>query len=225
MSPYSQSVGNFPYRLATEHDPRIKSVALSFDDGPNEPYTSQIAEYLDERGIKATFFQVGTCVLRHPETARALLAAGHVIGNHSFSHRFSRCWRARDQLTEIERSQDVFHSVLGIQPTLFRPPWLTRTTNLFDILADHHMSAVSGEFCHAFEPLQPPAQWIARRALAKARPGSILIFHDGYDSKGADRTNTVAAVRTVVDALIARGYHFETVPQLLSTRMTPRLER
>ena len=63
-------------------------VALTFDDGPNEPYTSQIADILAATGIRGTFFQVGVCVQRHPETTRRLYEAGHVIGNHSFRHRF-----------------------------------------------------------------------------------------------------------------------------------------
>ena len=84
MSPYSQVFGRYPYR----GDRTDRVVALTFDDGPNEPYTSQIAEYLAGRNIRATFFQVGRCVERHPDTTARLAAAGHVIGNHSYAHAF-----------------------------------------------------------------------------------------------------------------------------------------
>jgi peptidoglycan/xylan/chitin deacetylase (PgdA/CDA1 family) len=214
MSPYSQALGHFPYRAAGGFGSQ-KTVALTFDDGPNEPYTSQIAEYLDARNIQATFFQVGMCVERHPDTSQALLDAGHVIGNHSYAHRFGRSWRRADIAAEVERSQRLFRATIGVEPALFRPPWLARTPATFQVLQHAGLSAVSGEFCHALEPLQPSAHRIARRALAKARPGGILIFHDGYDARGAPRHNTVAAVKIVVETLSRRGYSFSTVDRLL----------
>lgn len=215
MSPYSQALGGFPYR-APEQDSRAeKTVALTFDDGPNEPYTTQIAAFLDKRLIKATFFQVGRCVLRYPQVTASLARAGHVIGNHSYSHEFTRCWTRRQLCDEIQQAQDVLGATLGCEPALYRPPWLARTPALFDILQRRSLQPVSGEFCHALEVFQPSAATIARRAIAKVRPGAILIFHDGYDGKGAPRPNTVAAVKTVVDQLVAAGYGFTTVDQML----------
>ena len=90
-----------------------------------------------------------------------------------------------------------------------------RTPALFDVLAGHDLVAVSGEFCHAAEVVQPSPERIARRALAKARPGAILIFHDGFDGRGGNRSNTVTAVRLVVDRLVHDGYTLVTVDQLL----------
>jgi peptidoglycan/xylan/chitin deacetylase (PgdA/CDA1 family) len=214
MSPYSQLFGAFPHH-ATGDGMRTKTVALTFDDGPNEPYTSQIAACLDERGVKGTFFQVGKCVERHPDTSRSLLATGHVIGNHSYSHQFSRCWTQQDLAAELELSQQVFRDTIGCEPALYRPPWLARTPATLRVLRQAGLFAVSGEFCHALEPLQPSAERIAQRALAKVRPGGIIIFHDGYDAKGAARANTVAAVKIVVDTLIRQGYSFATVDRLL----------
>jgi peptidoglycan-N-acetylglucosamine deacetylase len=215
MSPYSQLLGAFPFRAETSRRPHGKTVALTFDDGPNEPYTSQIAAYLDDRGIKATFFEVGRCVQRHPETTRQLSASGHVIGNHSYAHRFDRCWRGRDIAEEIQRSQDVLGDILGREPALYRPPWLARTPATFRLLHDRGIRPVSGEFCHALEVLQVSSERIARRTLSKVRAGSIVIFHDGYDAQGADRTSTVEAVRIVVDTLVRDGYSFATVDELL----------
>lgn len=214
MSPYAQTLGAFPYR-ATGRVTGDNTVALTFDDGPNEPYTSQIAALLAERAIPATFFQVGRCVQRHPDVTRALVLAGHVIGNHSYTHSFSRCWTRPRLEDELQRAQGVFGEVLNAQPALYRPPWLARTPALFDLLAEHSLQPVSGEFCHALEVMQPSPHSIARRALAKVRPGSIIIFHDGYDAQGGDRACTVAAVRIVADRLLALGYRFDTVDRLL----------
>jgi peptidoglycan/xylan/chitin deacetylase (PgdA/CDA1 family) len=99
LSPYSQLFGRYPWR--GRDGQRI--VALTFDDGPNEPYTSQIAEVLKDRGVRATFFQVGWCVQRSPTTTAALAAAGHVIGNHSLSHRFRIYLRWGAFAAEIEQ--------------------------------------------------------------------------------------------------------------------------
>jgi peptidoglycan/xylan/chitin deacetylase (PgdA/CDA1 family) len=214
MSPHAQALGPFPYR-GTIPTASGKTVALTFDDGPNEPFTSQIADYLNQQGIRATFFQVGRCVQRQPAATRALAQAGHLIGNHSYSHTFTRCWRRNDIWDQVVRAQEVFARHLGRQPALYRPPWLARTPALFEVLRERSLQPVSGDFCHSLEVFQPSAARIARGALAKVRPGSIIIFHDGYDDKRADRGSTVAAVKLVVEALLARGYRFETVDRML----------
>ncbi len=211
MSPYSQLLGPFPYRGATEE----KVVALTFDDGPNEPYTSQIADLLDERGIQATFFQVGKCVEHFPDVTRRLASAGHVIGDHSYSHEFRTCVGRRSLHTEHRQAEEVFLQVLGRRPALYRPPWLLRTPALLHILRERDVQPVSGVFCHPLEVLQPDPHRIAEAALAKARPGCILIFHDGYDAKGADRSNTVEGVKIVIHRLSSAGYRFTTVDRLL----------
>lgn len=211
MSSYSQLFGSFPYRGSREE----RLVALTFDDGPNDPYTSQIADFLREYDIKATFFQVGRCVERHPEMTLRLADEGHVIGNHSYSHQFSRCWNAATLRHEIARTQGILGQLLGRAPALYRPPWLLRTPVVFDILQAEGLHPVSGEFCHALEIFQPAPERIARRAVAKTRPGSVLIFHDGYDSHGGNRASTVDAVKVAVDRLSAAGYRFVTVDQLL----------
>lgn len=215
MSPYSQLCGHFPVRADTSEGRPAKTVALTFDDGPNEPFTTQIAAFLDHRGIKATFFQVGRCVERHPDTSRRLAESGHVIGNHSYAHRFDRCWSEQSVADELRMSQMVFHDVLGLEPALYRPPWLARTPATLRKVRQAGLHPISGEFCHALEPLQPSPRHIARRTLAKVRPGSIVIFHDGYDAQGADRCSTVEAVKIVVETLIGEGFSFSTVDDLL----------
>jgi peptidoglycan/xylan/chitin deacetylase (PgdA/CDA1 family) len=211
MSPYSQALGPFPYRGPSGR----RVVALTFDDGPNEPYTSQIADYLDHHGICATFFQVGQAVRRHPEVTTRLAAAGHVIGHHGHDHDFTRYLRRRTLAEDMELGLAVF-AQLGIRPALYRPPWLLRIPALRPLLHRHGLQVVSGEFCHPLEVAQPSPERIARRTLATVRPGSIIIFHDGFDGKGGDRAATVAAVKLVVDQLRARGYGFVTVDRLLA---------
>jgi peptidoglycan-N-acetylglucosamine deacetylase len=216
MSPYSQALGPFPYRgpAGGKGDEPDKVVALTFDDGPNEPYTSQLADFLAERQIRATFFQVGRAVLRYPEVSRRLLADGHVIGNHSFTHEFTNCLSGRTLAEEVRMGQDAL-ATIGLRPALYRPPWLLRIPALRPILARHGLRPVSGEFCHPLEVFQPRAQLIAGGVLGKAKPGSIVIFHDGFDGHAGNRASTVAAAKIVVDRLTQDGYRFVTVDDLL----------
>ena len=215
MSPYSQLCGAFPFRSGISEGRPVRTVALTFDDGPNEPFTSQIATYLDERGIKATFFQVGRCVERHPDTTRRLFASGHVIGNHSYAHQFTRCWSEGALTDELRLSQSVFRNALGLDPRCTDLPGWRAPLPRSGCCARPVSIRSRGSSAHALEPLQPSSRRIARRALAKVRPGSIVIFHDGYDARGADRSSTVEAVKVVVDTLLGDGFSFSTIDDLL----------
>ncbi|MEZ5093862.1 polysaccharide deacetylase family protein [Nocardioides sp.] len=217
LSPSAQQLGRFPSRSARTHDERGRPLlALTFDDGPQEPFTSQVAELLERRGLRGTFFQVGRCVERHPRVTAALAAAGHVVGNHSYGHRFERGWTEPAVRAEVLAAQDVLGEVLGRRPLLYRPPWLIRTPATYRVLDELGLEPVSGRFCHPLEPLQPRSTWMAGWADALvARPGQIVIFHDGYDDKGADRSQTVAALDLLLDRWQAEGYAFTTVDELL----------
>jgi peptidoglycan/xylan/chitin deacetylase (PgdA/CDA1 family) len=211
MSPLAPSSRAYPYRGRTAE----RVVALTFDDGPNEPYTSQILEILETRGVRATFFHVGRCVERHPEIALRAINAGHVLGNHSLSHRFSTYLLPRAFEREVERTQQILTRITGRTPALARTPWLWRQPALLRMLRRHGLHPVAGEFGHALEVFQPSGVRMARRAIAKTRPGSILIFHDGFDSRGGNRAETVVAVRETMEGLLALGYRFVTVDELL----------
>jgi peptidoglycan/xylan/chitin deacetylase (PgdA/CDA1 family) len=88
-------------------------VALTVDDGPNEPYTSQILDILAAHGIRATFFHVGQCVEHHPEVALRAFDAGHLLGNHSLSHRFGTYLRPRAYEREAARTQRILTGITG----------------------------------------------------------------------------------------------------------------
>ncbi len=211
MSPHSQLLGPVRYR----GDPTRRVVALTFDDGPNEPYTSQILDCLARHQIRATFFQVGRCARRHPGTTARTAADGHVVGNHSLTHRFHSYLVPGRMRHEVRDTQEILRALLGQAPALYRSPWLWRHPGLLRMLRRDRLTPVSGDFCHALEVFQPSAVRIARRAVAKTRPGSILIFHDGVDARGGDRSRTVQAVELTITALRGQGYQFVTVDELL----------
>jgi peptidoglycan-N-acetylglucosamine deacetylase len=209
-SPYSQALCPFPYRGPADD----KVVALTFDDGPNEPFTSQLADFLAERQVRATFFQVGRAVLRYPEVSKRLIADGHVIGNHSFTHEFTNFMSATTLAEEVSKGQAAL-ATIGLRPALYRPPWLMRFRALQGVLTRNGLRPVSGQFCHPLEVFQPSARAIANSVLGMAKPGGIVIFHDGHDGHAGNRGNTVAAAKIVVDRLATDGYRFVTVDELL----------
>ena len=207
----SQLFGSFPYRADTEH----KLVALTFDDGPNEPYTSQLLDTLDDRGVPGTFFQVGRCAERFPSVTRRVVGSGHLLGNHSFSHSFGRYLSEPRQRAEIEQGQQALAAVSGVLPALYRPPWLCHWPWVLSSVEAAGLQVVSGTFAHPLEVFQPPAAWLTAGAARVVSPGTVLIMHDGREARGGNRRQSVAAVGPLIDRLRERGYAFTTVDRLL----------
>jgi peptidoglycan/xylan/chitin deacetylase (PgdA/CDA1 family) len=211
MSPFSNFIWKIPFKGET-HD---KLVALTFDDGPNEPYTTEILDFLNSKKIKATFFEVGKNIEKFPGTTKKIYAAGHVIANHSLSHEFHRYFLEPSFKNEIESTQAIIKNTIGKSPALYRSPWLWRQPILLNTLKKNSLHPISGVFCNPIEVLQPNGQQIAKTALAKIKPGAIIIFHDGFDSRGGNRSQTVKAVKLTVEELLKNGYKFVTVDKLL----------
>lgn len=215
--PRSQCFGAFPYRAVdpdrdVDRPPRI---ALTFDDGPNEPYTSALLDLLGEREVRATFFQVGRCAERHPATTRRVVTQGHVLANHSYSHAWSRYLSQPRQVREVTQGRAALRAIAGVDPLLYRPPWLCHPPWVLRTVAASGAQVVSGTFGHPWEVLQPPAAWLAAGAVRRARRGAVLILHDGREGRGGPRGQTVAAVGEIVDRLRDQGYAFATVDELL----------
>lgn len=209
MSPSSQIFGNFPSKIKTTK----KTVYLTFDDGPNEPYTSQIVDFLNSKKIKATFFVVGDCAKKNAEVLIKMTKSGHTIGNHTKSHSFLKYFLTPDMKQEILDNQKIIEKITGKKPTLFRPPWLMHYPILLRSIKKLGLKPISGVFCHPLEIFQIDAQKIAKGATKKARPGQIIIFHDGYNAKGANRAQTVQAVKLTVEELTKQGYSFQVIPE------------
>jgi len=201
-----------------------KIVALTFDDGPNEPYTSEILDILTSDNIKATFFVIGKNVELYPESAERILAQGDVLGNHSYSH------DANHALTEfgakdMEKAEQVIGNTLGVRPYLYRPPhgkkspWELESVKKLGMIEitwnvsanDQHVFAVFGK---------PTPEEFAHEIVKDVTPGSIVLLHDGFgtlhDSIKSDRSLTVKALPLIIEQLKAKGYSFVTVPQLLN---------
>lgn len=202
--------GTMPWQVNTNK----KLIALTFDDGPNQPWTEVIASVIESYGGHSTFFVVGKNCLRFPGVVKDLQNRGHEIGAHSYSHAFHKYFTDPFYRTEITKAQAVLVKE-GIATTTFRFPWLFRTPWLLKSVKKFgYKTPISGQFAHPFEPFQVDAKKIAKHTLKIARPGAIIIFHDGYNATTADRTQTLKALKIVTKELHKQGYEFVTVTQL-----------
>lgn len=218
MWPQAEIFGAYPYQIKTDK----KVIALTFDDGPNPPYTKELLAVLDKHQVAATFFVLGKNLERFPDLGRAIVAAGHTLGNHAYSHNFLQYFCQPSLRKEILRTQEIIISATGKRAALFRSPWLIHHPSLFKVVKKNGLTAVSGLFSSQKEIWQPPAQILFNDALKKVAPGKILIFHDGYDAiakrlNGSSRSETVKAIDLLIPELKKQGYQLVTVDHLLGS--------
>jgi len=192
-----------------------KKIALTFDDGPNEPYTSQILQVLKDNNVKATFFMVGRNVETYPDAARAIVAAGHAIGNHSYDHHQLITKTSTQVTDEILKSEKAIETATGQKTTLFRPPYGDKNT--LTIHETHKLGYVMVEWSVSAEDWRKPgAEKIVSNVMEHIRNGDIILMHDGDKWRhGSDRSQTVAALPIIIEQLRQAGYEFVTIPELL----------
>lgn len=190
--------------------PGDRRIALTFDDGPHPRYTPRILDILAEEGVSATFFFIGQNVEFYPDTARAVLEAGHEIGNHTYSHPHLRRIKKETLLGEIDRADTVLHGIgCGATP-LFRPPEGFLDTDYSRILDTAQKTAVlwsidTRDWAHT------PSADIVKQVEAGLAGGDIILFHDYISGENT----TLAALKKLIPALKERGYQFVTVSELL----------
>jgi peptidoglycan/xylan/chitin deacetylase (PgdA/CDA1 family) len=196
-------------------DPAERRIALTFDDGPNEPYTSQILDILRTEGVPATFFVLGENVEAHPDIARRIVRDGHTIANHSYTHSdlvFDTKARVR---SEILKTEQAIERVTGERTRLFRPPYGYK--DFFTVHQSQKLGYVMVQWSVTGQDWRRPgANQIVSNVLKGARPGSIVLLHDGDKwHRGGDRSQTVAALPLMIRALREQGYSFAKLPDLL----------
>ncbi|MGN1446052.1 MAG: polysaccharide deacetylase family protein [Eubacteriales bacterium] len=185
-------------------------IALSFDDGPHPRYTPEILSILAEYGINATFFMVGENVIYYPEVAAAVIAAGHEVGNHSFSHRRLSGLSEWEIRSEITRCEEALANVGECRPHLLRPPEGSMSATLRRLSGQMDYRLVLWDIDTRDWAHTPPTV-ICQQILDKVQAGDIILMHDyiGRDSP------TPEALRLVIPELLQRGYHFVTVSELI----------
>lgn len=193
-----------------------KLIALTFDDGPNADTMLDFLDVLEHYDVKATFFLIGKLVSTNPSNAVAvkrLYQAGHEIGNHSYSHIDLAKLSEDEILAEIENCQIAVEQVIGVRPTLFRPPFLS-TSDSMDKLMD--LPYASG-YGIGDGTIGTSAADRSYKALSQAHDGAILLMHCFTGCE-----ETLKALHTIIPQLRSQGYEFVTVSELFARKgITP----
>jgi peptidoglycan-N-acetylglucosamine deacetylase len=191
-----------------------KWVALSFDDGPNEPYTSQILDILKENKVPATFFLVGKNVGRYPDVVRRIQEEGHLIGNHTDDHSPLLLMGPQGIRREIEDWEAAVSRVGVSHAPLFRAPHGWKSPFLPSILREKGYRLI-GWTRGVWDSDQPGTEILYDRLTEDISPGEIILLHDGKDSKaGADRRQTVEVLPRMIRFYKDQGFRFVTLTEM-----------
>ena len=204
---------------ALHNDPAVPSrtVALTFDDGPG-PWTPAVLDVLRQAQVQATFFVVGKSVAAEPEMLRRVLADGHALGNHTWSHKIPSAttgWNRPTLTREIERTSQAILDAVGRKPCLFRPPGgVAKGADTVSHAA--HLSVIlwsvdTRDWANRPAGTEDLARVIRKRAIAGlAQEHPVILLHDG----GGDRAATVAALPGIIEDYRAHGYRFVTLGKI-----------
>ena len=190
-----------------------KVIALTYDDGPNLPFTEQLLNTFERFQVKVTFFAVGKNIEEHPETIRLIYSKGHELGNHSYSHKNMRFENLFSIMSELKKTEYLCKQ-LGVSLTNYvRPPF--GAIGLFFLIALRLMRKQM--VLWSIDPRDFAAssvEDIENSILDAIKPGGIILLHDG----GGDRSLTVAATERLILELHRRGYQFKTISELVLLR-------
>jgi peptidoglycan/xylan/chitin deacetylase (PgdA/CDA1 family) len=213
MSPTGQWYG----RTFTGGIRGSKRIALTYDDGPNDPHTLKLLDVLAKHNVRATFFMIGRFVRQRSDIARAVAQAGHVIGNHTFTHPlliFESDAQTRIQLVDCRQA---LQDAIGEHSSLFRPPFGGRRPATITIAREIGLQTVMWNVT-GYDWTAPPAPVIENKVARQMRGGDVILLHDGgYRALGADRAQTVTATDNLIRRYKDQGREFVTVEKLAAS--------
>jgi peptidoglycan-N-acetylglucosamine deacetylase len=195
-----------------------RQLALTYDDGPNDPHTLRLLEVLAKHDVKATFFLIGRYLKQRPDIAREVARGGHVVGNHTFSHPnliFASAPQTRTQLLECGRA---LTEAVEEPSRLFRPPFGGRRPSTLRIARalglEPVMWSVTGSDWKG-----KPADYIEQKIRQQIRGGDVILLHDGgHAAFGEDRSQSVIATGRLIARYKSEGYEFVTIPEMMEKR-------
>jgi peptidoglycan/xylan/chitin deacetylase (PgdA/CDA1 family) len=211
MSPTSQLYG----RTFLGEERGSKRLALTFDDGPNDPHTLHLLDVLARHNVKATFFVIGKFVKQRSDIVRAVADAGHVVANHTFSHPNLIFRSAGETRREIADCEAAIQDAIGSSVRLFRPPHGGRRPATLRAIREAGyepiMWSVSG-----YDWSATSARQIVEKVARRVKGGDLILLHDGgHERTGVDRSFSVQATDELVRRYSGEGYEFVTVPEMM----------
>ena len=192
-----------------------RQIALTYDDGPNDPHTLRLLEVLAKHNVHATFFLIGRYVQQRPDIVREIVKAGHVVGNHTFTHPLLISKSETEIRQELTQCRDALQHAIGEPSNLFRPPFGGRRPAVLRIARELGLEPVMWNVT-GYDWNAPPAEKIERKIAKQMRGGDVILLHDGgHKQLGADRSQTVIATDHLIVRYKTEGYEFVTIPQML----------
>jgi peptidoglycan/xylan/chitin deacetylase (PgdA/CDA1 family) len=198
-----------------------KEIALTFDDGPYPFYTPLLLHQLEADATPATFFLVGRTMQEYPELVERIIASGDEIGNHTYNHFVLAGMSESEIEDQIEACGSLIARYTGTEPTLFRPPHGRYDTRVVEIASRMGYRTILWNDAPNDAPVDNsdvPVDEIVQRVLEHAKPGGIILMHNGQYS-------TIEAIPMIISALRAEGYSFVTVSRLLADQEIEAPER
>ena len=192
-----------------------KQLALTYDDGPNDPHTLRLLEVLARHDVHATFFLIGRYVKQRPDIVRELVKAGHVIGNHTFTHPLLIFKSGRELRAQLENCERALADAVGEHSNLFRPPFGGRRPAVLRIARQMTLEPIMWNVT-GYDWNAPSAEHIERKVTSQVRGGDVILLHDGgHREFGADRSFTITATDRLISRYKEEGYEFVTVPAMM----------
>lgn len=197
-------------RLFYSGNTHLPEIALTFDDGPNPYYTPQILALLEQYHVQATFFCIGRLAAAYPTLVRQAYQAGNSIGNHSWSHPNLALLSPAYLQFQLVQTSDALQAAIGVRPTYFRPPYGKMSVEVLTQVYHLGLTTILWND-EARDWQRPGVNVIIQRIFRLARNGAIILLHDG----GGDRSQTVAALPSIIEGLRQRGFQLVTIQQLV----------
>lgn len=205
-APVSPLAAQNPIRNVTTTEP---VVALTFDDGPHATHTARMLELFAREKVKVTFFEIGANVAKHPELARAILAAGHEIGNHSKTHaNLGKTTDVAAVRAEVTETQAIIKDATGFTPVVFRAPFIAHGPTLWSVLDELALPSIAAAHSARDWEKETTANEVVERC-AQAGPGDIVLLHTWPVA-------TVDALPELIRRLRDKGLRFVTVSELVA---------
>jgi peptidoglycan-N-acetylglucosamine deacetylase len=212
MAPTGQWYG----RTFTSLARGTKQLALTYDDGPNDPHTLRLLEGLAKHNVRATFFLIGRYVQQRPDIVREVVKTGHVIGNHTFTHPLLTFKTAAEVRKELSDCRSAIQDAVGEHSNLFRPPFGGRRPAVLHVARDLGLEPIMWNVT-GYDWNAPPAVVIEKKVSSQMRGGDVILLHDGgHKQMGADRSQTVLATDHLITRYKSEGYDFLTIQQMLA---------
>jgi peptidoglycan/xylan/chitin deacetylase (PgdA/CDA1 family) len=197
--------------------PNSRQLSLTYDDGPNDPHSLRLLEVLAKHSVQATFFLIGRYVHQRPDLVREIVQAGHVVGNHTFTHPLLTLKSEAEIKHELTQCQAALQDAIGKPANLFRPPFGGRRPAVLRIARALGLQSIMWNVT-GYDWNAPPAAVIEHKVTTQIRGGNVILLHDGgHKQMSADRSQTVLATDHLIACHKDKMFEFVTIPQMIAS--------